>query len=148
MSKSTTPFIEPYLFFPGTCEQAVEFYKTALDAKVDILMRYSEAPEPPPPDLLKPGLENKVMHTSFHIGDSMIMASDDGCGDGKPISGFSLSIALDDKAQATKYFNALSEGGEITMPLGETFWSPLFGSVTDKFGVNWMINVRSETSPA
>lgn len=147
MSTYATITIEPYLFYPGTCEEAVEFYKTALDATCAFLMRYGDSPEPTPSDTLQPGSENKVMHTTFHVGGSAIMASDDGCGEARPLGGFSLSIALDDKEQATRYFNALAEGGTITMPLGETFWSPLFGSVTDKFGVNWMINVRPATSP-
>lgn len=148
MSTSAAVIIEPYLFFPGTCEEAIEFYKTALDATCDCVMRYSDSPEPAPPGTVQPGFENKVMHATFHVGGSAIMASDDGCGEARPFGGFSLTIALSDKEQATKYFNALAEGGAVTMPLGETFWSPLFGSVTDKFGVNWMINVLPATPSA
>lgn len=147
MSQPTNPVVQPYLFFPGTCEEAIEFYKTALGARVDFLMRFSESPEPPPPDMLAPGSENKVMHTSFHIGESMIMASDS-CGDGEAISGFSLSLAVNTEAEADRYFHALADGGAITMPLDKTFWSPRFGMVTDKFGVSWMINTVAEASCA
>lgn len=135
--------VQPYLFFDGNCEEAVEFYRKALGAKVDMTMRYNESPEPPPPGMVPPGYENKVMHTSFHIGDSMIMASDD-CS-GKPkFGGFSLSISVADAAAADRAFNALAEGGKVQMPLGETFWSPRFGMLTDRFGVGWMVSVETE----
>lgn len=136
----TTAIIQSYLFFPGTCEQAVNFYREALGAEVEMMMRFKDAPEQPPPGTLKPGYENKVMHASFRIGRTSVMASD-GCGDEGGMSGFSLSIAVESIPEAERVFNALSKGGEVQMPLTETFWSPKFGMLKDRFGVSWMVNV-------
>ena len=133
--------IEPYLFFEGRCEEAVEFYRKALGAQVLMLMRYKESPEPPPPGKLPPGYENKVMHASLRVGDATLMASD-GMAQGQPrFQGFSLSLAAPDAAEANRFFAALSDGGQVQMPLAKTFWSPLFGMVTDRFGVAWMVSV-------
>jgi PhnB protein len=133
--------VQSYLFFDGRCEEAVEFYKKALGAKVEMLMRFKEAPDPPPPGMVPPGFENKVMHTSFRIGDTVVMASD-GCAERKAnFQGFSLSLAVENAADADRLFAALADGGQVQMPLGKTFWSPRFGMVTDRFGVGWMINV-------
>jgi PhnB protein len=137
--------VQPYLIFAnGNCEEAVEFYKRAIDAKVDMLMRFKDAPDPPPEGCIAPGYGEKVMHTSFRVGDTMIMASDGGGLEKGGFDGFSLSLALTDKAQADRYFDALAEGGSVTMPLGETFWSPRFGMLKDRFGVAWMVNVIPE----
>lgn len=137
--------IEPYLFFEGRCEEAVEFYRMALGAEVTMLMRYKDSPEPPPPGKLPPGSENKVMHASLRIGDTTVMASD-GFSSGQPsFRGFSLSLSPPDEAQAEALFTALANGGQVQMPLSKTFWSPRFGMVTDRFGVGWMINVPSTT---
>lgn len=137
--------IQPYLFFEGRCEEAVEFYKKALGAKVEMLMRYKDSPDPPPPGMVAPGSEDKVMHASMRIGEAVVMASD-GCNTRTPsFAGFSLSITVPDAAQATRMFDALAEGGQVQMPLGKTFWAPLFGMVSDRFGVGWMINVASES---
>lgn len=133
-----TAYIQPYLFFNGRCEEALEFYRGATGAVVGMLMRYRESPEPC--EGLAPGWEDKVMHASFQIGGSMLMASD-GCGDGDPFKGFSLSLTLTTEEEAEHCFAALSEGGSITMPLGKTFWSPLFGMLTDRFGLGWMVTV-------
>ena len=133
--------IQPYLFFDGRCEEAVEFYRSALGAKVEMLMRFKDSPEPPPPGKVAPGSENKVMHASLRIGETTVMASDGGCA-GKPsFQGFSLSIAAADAVEANRLFAALAAGGEVQMPLTETFWSPCFGMVTDRFGVAWMVGV-------
>jgi PhnB protein len=133
--------VQSYLFFDGRCDEAVEFYKKALGAKVEMLMRFKEAPDPPPPGMVPPGFENKVMHTSFRIGDTVVMASD-GCTERKAnFQGFSLSLAVEKEAEADRLFAALADGGQVQMPLGKTFWSPRFGMVTDRFGVGWMINV-------
>jgi PhnB protein len=132
--------LEPYLFFNGNCEEAIEFYKKALGAKVEMLMRYKDSPEPPPPGMIPPGFENKVMHVSCRIGDSVLMASDDGTGTSK-FGGFSLSLSVPDAASADQAFNALAEGGNVQMPLDKTFWSPRFGMLTDRFGVGWMVSV-------
>lgn len=135
--------IQPYLSFGGHCEEALEFYKKALGAQTDMLMRFSESPEPLPECTLKPGYENKIMHCSFRIGDTIIMASD-GCGEPLNFSGISLSLAVDSEAEAQKAFTALADGGTVTMPLGKTFWSPCFGMIKDRFGLGWMIIVPAE----
>ena len=132
--------VQPYLFFDGRCEEALDFYRKSLGAQVDMTMRYKESPEPPPPGMVPPGYENKIMHSSFRVGDSTVMAADDCTGHPKP-QGFSLSITVPDEAQADKVFGALAEGGKVTMPLSKTFWSPKFGMVDDRFGVHWMVNV-------
>jgi PhnB protein len=132
--------IQPYLFFDGRCEEAIEFYKSALDAKVEMMMRFKENPDPQP-GMCAPGAEDKIMHAAFHVGDSLVMASD-GMAGGKPeFKGFSLSVNAKDAADADRLFNALGKGGSVTMPLGKTFFSPRFGMVTDKFGVGWMVIV-------
>jgi PhnB protein len=103
-------------------------------------MRFSECPDPLPPDMLAPGMENKVMHASMRVGDGIIMLSDGNCkGDDAPFKGFCLSYTVPDAEAAERVFNALCEGGQVTMPLGDTFWSPCFGMVQDKFGVGWMV---------
>jgi PhnB protein len=133
--------LEPYLFFEGRCEEAVEFYRKALGAQVGMLMRYRESPEPLPPGKMPPGFENKVMHASLRIGNTTVMASD-GMIQGQPrFQGFSLSLTAPDQARANQLFSALADGGQVQMPLAKTFWSPLFGMVTDRFGVSWMITV-------
>lgn len=135
--------IEPYLFFKGSCEEALEFYRTALDAEVNELIRFRESPEPPPPGMVPEGWEEKIMHASFQVGGAKVMCSD-GCGDESDFSGFSLSLTVPSAEKAQKAFAALSEGGKVTMPLAKTFFSPLFGMVTDRFGVGWMVNVDSK----
>jgi PhnB protein len=137
--------VQPYLFFEGRAEEALEFYTKALGTKVDMLMRNSEAPESPPPGKLPPGTENKVMHASFHVGNTEVMLSDGFCS-GKPeFKGFSLSIDAADEATARRMFDRLAAGGQVTMPLGKTFWSPCFGMLTDRFGVGWMVSVATVT---
>lgn len=133
--------VEPYLFFEGRCEEAIEFYKKALGAQVQMVMRYKDSPEPPPPGMVPPGSENKVMHASFTVEGTTVMVSDGGVS-GKPkFQGFSLAVNVKTPADADRYFNALAEGGTVQMPLGKTFWSPRFGMVTDRLGVQWMIGV-------
>ncbi|MDQ3185817.1 MAG: VOC family protein [Pseudomonadota bacterium] len=142
--------VQPYLFFDGRCEEAVEFYRGALGAEVIALMRFNDAPSEPnqsseanqscmPP----PGSENKVMHASFRIGDTTVLASDGHC-QGKPsFQGFSLSLIASSEAEADRLFAALAEGGQVQMPLAKTFFSPRFGMVADRFGVSWMIYMAS-----
>ena len=133
--------IQPYLFFEGRAEEAAEFYKAKLGAEVTMLMRNKDAPEKPPPGMLPPGSENKVMHMALRIGDTTVLASDGGC-KGKPnFQGISLSLTVKDAAEAAKVFAALAAGGQVQMPLGKTFFSPSFGMVADKFGVGWMVYV-------
>lgn len=132
-------YVQAYLNFDGRCEEAVEFYRKALGAEVQTLMRYKEAPEPPPPGMVAPGSENKVMHAAFRIGDTTVMASDGPCS-GKPsFHGVSLAITVADTAAADRVFQALGDGGKVQMPLAKTFFSPGFGMVADRFGVAWMV---------
>ena len=133
--------VQPYLFFDGKCEEALDFYKSALGAKVEMMMRFKDSPEPVPAGMCAPGSENKVMHAAFHIGNTLVMASD-GMAGGKPeFKGFSLSVNAANEAEADKLFGALGRGGKVVMPLAKTFYSPRFGMVTDKFGVGWMVLV-------
>ncbi len=130
--------VQPYLFFDGRAEEAIDFYKKTLDAKVTMLMRFKEAPDQ---TMCAPGSENKVMHAYVNIGETGVMISD-GRNTGQPkFEGFALSIATKTEAEADKLFNALADGGKITMPQTKTFFSPRFGMLADKFGVNWMILV-------
>jgi PhnB protein len=146
-NKTTTPstLIQPYLFFGGRCEEALEFYRSALGAQVDMLMRHKDNPEPPPPGMLQPGFENKIMHACFRVGGTAIMASD-GCQEGSNFSGFSLSLTVPTEAEADRVFALLADGGQVQMPLTKTFWSPRFGMLTDRFGVSWMVIVPAELS--
>lgn len=132
--------VEPYLMLGGRCEEALAFYTTAIGAKIDKVMLFKDSPQMPPPGVLAPGFENKVMHSSFQVGGSTVMASD-GCKPGAKFEGFSLSLSVNNEAEADRAFAALSSGGTVTMPLAKTFWSPKFGMVTDKFGVSWMVIV-------
>ena len=132
--------IEPYVFFDGRCEEALAFYKSAIGAETTMLMRHSQNPDVQP-GMMPPGSENKVMHASMKIGDAMVMCSDGNCG-GKPsFQGFSLTYNAKDEAEADRAFAALSQGGQVTMPLGKTFFSPKFGMCSDKFGLGWMVIV-------
>jgi PhnB protein len=133
--------IQPYLYFEGRCEEAVEFYRKALGAELTMLMRYKDSPEPPQPGMIPPGAENKVMHSSFRIGETTVMASDGLCS-GKPdFRGVSLTISASNDSKAERLFAALGNGGRVQMPLTKTFFSSRFGMVADRFGVSWMIIV-------
>ena len=135
--------IEPYLFFNGRCEEAIEFYKKALGAEVLMLMRFKESPEPPQPGMIPPGSEDKIMHVCLRIGDANVMASDGRCTGQADFQGFSLSITAPNETEAGRIFAALAEGGQVHMPLAKTFWSPCFGMVADRFGVGWMVTVTA-----
>ena len=137
--------VMPYLFFAGNCEEAMNFYSGAIGSPIDMLMRMKDSPEPPPPEHAPPGSENLVMHASMHLGkDTVLMASDDPSGQAKGFQGFSLSLTVDSKAEADRIYAALAAGGRQTMPMGQTFWSPWFGMLTDKFGVGWMISLPGQ----
>lgn len=130
--------IQPYLFFDGRCEEALHFYRDALGAEITALMRFKENPEP---QMNPPGADEKVMHGSFRIGESEVMVSDGNCM-GKPaFNGFSLTLVADSIEQADRLFGVLAEGGQVQMPMAETFFSPRFGMVADRFGVGWMVIV-------
>jgi PhnB protein len=138
--------VQSYLFFDGRCEEAIEFYKSKLGAKVELLMRFKDSPEPAQPGMVPPGAENKVMHSCIRIGDTAVMASDGRCM-GKPsFQGFSLSLTPPDVAEAERLFAALGDGGQVQMPLTKTFFSPRFGMVADRFGVSWMVVVAPDTA--
>ena len=132
--------VQPYLFLDGKCEEALAFYRQALGAEEVMTMRFKDAPDPAacPPD---PANSNKIMHASFRIGGSEVLASDGRC-EGRPkFEGFALSLTAPDESEAERLFNALSEGGQVQMPLAPTFFSPRFGMVADRFGVSWMVYV-------
>jgi len=131
--------VQPYLFFDGRCEEAIEYYRSALGAEVTMLMRYKDAPDPPPPGMIAPGSEDKIMHASLRIGETTVMASDGHCAGHLDFQGFSLSLTVADAAEADRVFAALADGGQVRMPLGKTFFSPCFGMVADRFGVAWMV---------
>jgi len=134
--------VQPYLFLDGRCEEAIEFYRKALGAEVDMLMRFKDSPTPPQPGMVPPGSENKVMHASLRIGDSMIMASDGRCLGKANFQGFSLSLTVADVSEAERKFALLADGGQVSMPLAKTFYSPSFGMLTDRFGMPWMVMAR------
>ena len=134
--------IQSYLFFDGRCDEALEFYKSRLGARVEMLMRFKENPEPA---ANQSGSAEKVMHCAFRIGDTQVMASDGNCA-GKPsFQGFSLALSVKDVPEAKRLFAALGDGGQVQMPLSQTFFSPSFGMVADRFGVSWM--VLAEAAP-
>jgi PhnB protein len=135
------PTIQPYLFFNGSCEEAIEFYRKALRAEVEMMIRFNESPEPHPPGTMPPGFENKIMHASFRIGQTTVMASDGCSADKVSFQGFSLSLTVASEKEADRVFAALAESGQVKMPLTKTFWSPRFGMLEDRFGIGWMINV-------
>ncbi len=135
--------LNTYLFFNGRCEEALNFYQKHLGAVVKMQMRFSESPEPLPEGELQEGFENKIMHAELTIGNNTVYASD-GCGAEEPMKGFSLAFTVKTPELAHHAFNALAEGGEIKMPLEKTFWSALYGQVTDQFGVQWMVMVETD----
>ena len=131
--------VQPYLFFNGRCEEAVNFYRKTLGAEVETLMRFNESPDP---SMCAPGTLDKVMHGSIRIGDATVLVSDGRC-EGQPkFGGFALTIYAADEAKAKTLFAALGDGGQVQMPLTKTFFSPAFGMVADRFGVSWMVLVR------
>ena len=133
--------VQPYLFFDGRCEEALDFYTSALGAKVTMIMRYQDAPDPPPPGMIPPGSEGKIMHASFRLGETTVMATGGRCGGQLEFRGFSLSLTVASEEEADRVFAALAEGGHVHMPLGTTFFAPRFGMVADRFGVSWMVIV-------
>jgi PhnB protein len=131
--------VQPYLFFEGRAEEAIEFYKKALGAEVTALMRMKEMPGTPPPGMIPPGSDDKVMHAALKIGDSVVMASDGSVSGKANFSGVTLSVNVEDAAEAERVFNALSQGGKVEMALAKTFFAERFGTLADKFGVKWMV---------
>jgi PhnB protein len=140
--------VTPYLFFSGRCEEALDFYKKTLGAEVEFQMRYKECPEPPDRNRMPPGSENLIMHASFKIGETTVMASDGCPTEPTKFDGFGLSLQPSAPADAERLFTALSDGGQVRMPLAQTFFSPSFGMVVDKFGICWMVYVPQPTGSA
>jgi PhnB protein len=129
--------VQPYVFFDGRCEEAIEFYKKALGAECTFMMRFKESPDGMPGH----GSPEKIMHAFFTVGGTGIVASD-GYAKGNPeFKGFSLSISAKNIEEAERIFAALSDGGKVTQPLIEAFFSPRFGMVNDRFGLGWMVVV-------
>jgi PhnB protein len=140
--------VQAYLFFGGRCEEALNFYKKALGAEVQMMMRYRESPEPPPADKVPADWGDKVMHAAFRIGDTQVLASD-GCPEAQSgFKNFSLTVSAANEAEADRFFNALAEGGNVQMPLGKTFFAPRFGMVTDRYGLCWMVGVFEQKAQA
>lgn len=133
--------LQPYLFFGGRCEEAVRFYEVVLGAKVEMMMKFSDSPDAPPPGMIAAGFEDKVMHSSLSIGGDVLMCSD-GSNEQEKSSHVSLSLSCDSNAEVDRLYFSLSSGGKQDMPPGKTFWSPYFGMLTDKFGIGWMIGVE------
>jgi PhnB protein len=136
--------VQPYLFFDGRCEEALDFYRKTLGAEVTALMRFKDSPEPA---ACPPGSANKVMHANVRIGETTVMVSDGRCGGHPNFQGFALSYTVLTEGEAERLFTALAKGGQVQMPLAKTFFSPRFGMVADRFGVSWMIIVSSESAP-
>ena len=127
--------VSPYISFKGNCRQAIEYYKTALDADVLFTQTVGESP------MANMGAAANIMHCTMTVGDSTIMMCDDprpeaAAGDGN----ISLAIGLNDAERARQLFDNLADGGMVIMPLEKTYWAEAFGMVVDRFGVKWMVN--------
>ena len=138
---------EPYLLFNGRCEEALAFYENAIGAATMMVTHFDQSPEPPRQPL-PPQWGHKIMHAVLKIGDTLVMVSD-GVGGADPVfAGFALSITADDEDRAKRVFDALADGGNVGLALGRSVWSPLFGMVTDRFGVTWMVSAEPRESAA
>jgi PhnB protein len=133
--------LQPYVFFNGRCEEAIEFYRGAIGAEVSMMMRFKDCPDPAQAAMITPGTENKVMHACLKIGDTSVMASDGRCTGETAFQGFALTITASDDDEARRLFAALGEGGTLQMPMNKTFFASSFGMLADRFGVTWMVIV-------
>ena len=133
--------VQAYLSFEGRCEEALEFYSHALDAKVEVMMRFKDAPDPAALASIPANRRDKVMHAAFRVGDTTLMATDRDSSGKTNFQGISLALTVPDVAAADRRFNALADGGQVLQPLTQTFFSPRFGVVADRFGVTWMVLV-------
>jgi PhnB protein len=138
IANSKLPIVQPYLSFEGRCDEALEFYQKSLGAKVEFLMRFKDNPDK---TICGNATPDKVMHCSFRVGETMLMASDGMCQGKANFAGIALSLGVATDAEAERVFAALSEGGQVQMPLTKTFYASKFGMVVDKFGVSWMVIV-------
>jgi len=128
--------VQPYVFFEGRAEEAIDFYVKAIGAERKAVMHYSESPDP---THAPPGSAGKVMHGEFRVGETVVMCSDGMCSGNAVFKGFALTLSARDTDEANRFFNALGEGGQVQMALSPTFFSAAFGMVHDKFGVMWMV---------
>jgi len=137
--KERTMQIQPYLFFEGRCQEAIDFYRAVIDAEVLMQMAFKDSPvaTSQPPEA-----GDKVMHACMQIGGTQVFMSDGMCGGAPAFKGFALSLLLKDDAEATRVFAALGDGGAVTMPLTKTFFASSFGMLNDRFGVPWMVLVQ------
>ena len=139
-AKNGIEAVQPYLIFGGRCEEAINFYRNAVGAEVEMLMHFKDNPEPPQPNCPMPP-SDKVMHASIRIGNNSVLVSDGRCQEAPRFDGFSLSLTTSNETEAKKLFTALADGGKVEVPLMKTFFSPSFGMLADKFGVSRMIYV-------
>ncbi|MDD2769578.1 MAG: VOC family protein [Methylococcus sp.] len=137
--------IQPYLFFDGRCDEAIEFYRSTLGAEVTMLLRFKDSPEPPQ-CALPADAEDKVMHASLRIGETTLLVADGMCCGQPSFQGFSLTLTVANENEADRLFAALADGGQVQLPLAKTFFSPRFGMVADRFGVSWMVLVGCSES--
>jgi PhnB protein len=135
------PAVQPYLFFRGRCEEAIEYYKATLGAEVLMMLRFKDNPDKPGPEKVPPALDDRIMHASVRIQGTEIMMSDGMRSGPLDFQCMSLSLSVPNEAEADRIFNALAADGTVQMPMGKTFFSPRFGAVADKFGVSWMVIV-------
>ncbi len=135
--------VQAYLFFEGRCEEALEFYESALGAEIGMIKRFRENPDDPQRTMFPPGAEDKIMHASMRIGETTVLLSDGRCSGDPSFGGMSLTLTVPNEDEAGRAYKALSTGGQIRMPLRRTFFSPAFAMVADPFGVGWMILAES-----
>jgi len=135
----------PYLFFSGNCRDAFTRYQEIFGGELEIM---AMSDMPPDEGDVPPEQAHLIMHAALTFDGNLLMASDDPTGDGGPVKGVAVNYTVDDVAEAERIFAALADGGEITMPLAETFWSPMFGTCTDRFGIPWMVDTELAEQPA
>lgn len=138
--------LNPYLFFNGHCETAFKFYEQCLGGEITTMMTYEESPDSSMAESLQPEWRSKIMHVSLKIGDQELMGSDVLSEHGEHITGFSVSISLNDPAEAERIFHALTKNGTVQMPFEQTFWAYRFGMLVDQFGIPWMISCEQESN--
>ena len=137
---------EPYLSFDGQCADAMRFYERTLGGKIEMMMKFSEAP----PGACEPGMQGDgIMHASMTLDGFRLMASDNPPGmPYEPMKGITVSLAYESTAEGRKIFDALADGGHVVMPFDRTFWAEGFGMVVDRFGTPWMVNAGHGDTPA
>jgi PhnB protein len=132
--------VQPYLLFGGRCEEALAFYQRAAGAKIDMMLRFDQSPDPVPAGMLAPGFERKVMHAAFTLGPHQVLACD-GANENEKSTAVSLALTVTEEAEVDRLFGALTDGGQVMMAPGRTFWSKRFAMGRDRFGIGWMVMV-------